>query len=97
MFWCRSRSFSAKPLKNGEGRSLVSQSRVKNFCPFWEQKLYEVENFEFTIKSIIELIEFYQENASKEEVKLSEEINKVTPPLKIRALRVGQPEHLRIK
>lgn len=86
---CKVRPASAKQSDNY--RSLVSQNRLKNFWPFWEQSIDSNNTYEYTVKAIIELIEFYNQNSSNEEVMISEEINKVDLPLKIKAFRVGKP------
>jgi len=84
----RVRPISAKPEKSY--RSLVSQSRVKHFCAFCEEKVGESDSYENTIKSLIDTMNFYQEYADSEDVKLSEEINHIQLPLKIKALRIGK-------
>ena len=91
----KTRPISAKPLENY--RSLVSQNRTKHFCPFWEHNVNNDNTYEYTVKAIIELIDYYNQNAENEEIKLSEEISKINLPLKIRAFRVGKPYRPRTK
>jgi hypothetical protein len=92
----RIRPGSARP-ETKNYRSLVSQNRLKHYCPFCEQKIDPDNCFEYTIKSVIELIEFYQENAESDDIQLSEEINNIKLPMKIKALRVNKSSRLTSK
>lgn len=44
---------------------------------------------------MIDLIDFYQDNSDSDDIKLSEEINQIILPLKIKALKIGKSKKAR--
>ncbi|CAI2368593.1 unnamed protein product [Moneuplotes crassus] len=84
----RIRPTSSKPEQ--AYRSLVSQNRLKYFCPLCEQKISLDDGYEYTMKTIIDLINFYQDNFDSEDTKLSDRLECLILPMKIKTIKISK-------